>query len=146
MNNDTLQLAARITLSYVGTFLFAIIVQTVSKIRAMAQHKANKAQTGSKEFFNRYTDVRILAADRSVGNFVEWMGAFLTLFWLNAFLTGDRVELGWIYVASRLLYPVLAVNGGISLAGAKPIIFLATVPGYYVLITYAWTIYAHLYR
>jgi len=103
--------------------------------------------------YNRYTDDGMIAADRVVGNFTEWMGAFLTLFWLSVAIVGAEVLwAGWLYVGIRVLYPFLAHAGGVTskgtvfylffehssmtvnmvlfFAGATPIIFIATIPGY----------------
>jgi hypothetical protein len=144
MEDAILKEAARITFWYIVAFLFNVFgVQVYFKFSALIQHKANKAK-GSKVAFNRYTDVRILAADRSVGNFVEWMGPFLALFWVNAALTGKGLEYGWLYVGIRVLYPFLALAGGITPAGPQPLIFLATLPGYYVLGYYMYQIYGAL--
>lgn len=142
MDDAIFKEAARITLWYFVAFLINVFgVQGVLKVSAALAHKASKATTGSKVAFNRYTDVRILAGDRCVGNFVEWMGIFLALFWVNAALTGRNIDYGWMYVASRLLYPVLALSGGITPSGPKPLIFFATMPGYYVLGLYMIQIY-----
>ncbi|RLO11273.1 hypothetical protein DYB28_010072 [Aphanomyces astaci] len=114
-------------LGYVASFLFAIVMQAVSKFSAMNRHKKDKADEKSKERFNRYTSDRMLAGDRSVGNFVEWQGAFLVLFWTNIVVAGAKeVWLGWVYVGIRFLYPVLAYLGGVKQGGAQPLILLAT--------------------
>ncbi|RHY01100.1 hypothetical protein DYB36_012819 [Aphanomyces astaci] len=133
-------------LGYVASFLFAIVMQAVSKFSAMNRHKKDKADEKSKERFNRYTSDTMLAGDRSVGNFVEWQGAFLVLFWTNIVVAGAKeVWLGWVYVGIRFLYPVLAYLGGVKQGGAQPLILLATVPGYYVLLRYMYLIYMAVY-
>ena len=43
---------------------------------------------------------------------------------------GATVTAGWVYVAFRALYPFVAVNKGVTTAGAKPLILIATVPAY----------------
>ena len=143
MYDSTFRQASQITLAYVAAFFFTIIMQARLKFKALSEHKLQKAQ-GSKAVFNRYTDPTMLAADRSVGNFIEWQGPFLVLFWLNAYVSGQYVQLGWVYVAARVLYPILAANGGIGTHGPKPLIFVATLPGYAVLIFYFYTIYTTL--
>jgi hypothetical protein len=133
-------LRARLGCPREGTFLLAVLVQVLCKVVAERAHKAKKA-SGSKEVFNRYTDEGMLAADRGLGNWLEWAPTFIVLFWLNALLTGENVFLGWVYVASRAAYPLLALMGGVNTSGAKPLIFLATGPGYAVLIKYAYDVY-----
>ncbi len=123
-----------------GTFFWAVLVQVYCKVVAIKAHKAKKA-SGSKEPFNRYTDEYMLAADRGVGNWLEWAPSFILLFWLNALFTGENVSLGWVYVASRAAYPLLALMGGIKTSGAKGPIFLSTLPGYAVLFKYAYDVY-----
>jgi hypothetical protein len=124
----------------VGTFFWAVLVQVYCKVVAIKAHKSKKA-SGSKEPFNRYTDETMLAADRGVGNWLEWAPSFIVLFWLNALFTGENVFLGWVYVASRAAYPMLALVGGIKPSGAKGPIFLSTLPGYFVLFKYAYDVY-----
>ncbi|OQR95520.1 hypothetical protein THRCLA_22126 [Thraustotheca clavata] len=137
--------AAKVTLAYAGSFLFNILIQVYGKIRAVRHFKQLKAAGATKEKFNRYTSDIMLAGDRSVGNFVEWQGIFLSLFWANALVTGKEIELGYVYVAIRLAYPILAQLGGITQAGPRPLIFLATIPGYYVLLRYMYLLYQQLY-
>lgn len=143
ISDNALKEASSVTLGFFGAFLINIGYQLYAKFPAIKEfQKAKKA--GSKEKFNRYTSEILLAADRSVGNFVEWQGIFLSLFWANAALTGQEIWIGWIYVGIRILYPFLAHFGGITVAGAKPIIFLSTVPGYAVLFRLAYNIYFSL--
>jgi uncharacterized membrane protein YecN with MAPEG domain len=89
----------------------------------------------AKKRFDRYTDPRMKPLDRCVGNACEWMPVFLGLFWLSVALGADTVHLGWVYLATRVLYALLAWSGrGISsTVGAKAPILLATVPAYGVL-------------
>jgi hypothetical protein len=109
----------------------------------MKAHQKAK-QAGSKEKYNRFTDPIMLASDRSVGNFIEWQGIFLSLFWVNAILTGKEMYLGWVYVGIRFLYPFLALAGGVTTKGPQPLIFVATVPGYVVLGRLSYLIYQAL--
>jgi hypothetical protein len=140
MTSESIREAAKITLAFGGSFIFNVLVQVKAKAGAMIAHRKAK-QEGSKEKFNRYTSDAMISADRCVGNFIEWQGLFLSLFWTNAVLTGKEIWLGWIYVGVRLLYPILAINGGVTKGGAQPLIFLVTVPGYVVLTRYAYLIY-----
>lgn len=55
----------------------------------------------------------MLGWDRTVGNMLEQSVPFLTLFWLNIWLSsfggvshGYIAAAGWLYVALRSLYPV----------------------------------------
>ena len=140
ISENVVREAAKITLGFVGSYFFNIILQVQGKIAAVAEHKKLKA-AGSKEPFNRYTSDLMIAADRSVGNFLEWQVPFCLLFWLNAYLTGTELWIGWIWVGSRILYPILARLGGIKKSGAGPLILLATIPGYVVLFRYGYLIW-----
>jgi hypothetical protein len=118
ISDIALKEASKVTLGFAGAFLANIGYQLYAKVPAFkAFQKAKEA--GSKEKSNRYTSDILLAADRSVGNFVEWQGIFLSLFWANAALTGEEIWLGWVYVGIRIVYPLLAHFGGITKAGAK---------------------------
>jgi hypothetical protein len=140
ISDNVVKEAAKVTLGVVGAFLFNIICQVQGKTAAVAEHKKLKA-AGSKEPFNRYTSDLMIAADRSVGNFLEWQVPFCLLFWLNAFVTGKELWIGWIWVGSRILYPILARLGGITKSGPGPLIFLATCPGYAVIFRYGYLIW-----
>ena len=141
MDKEAIRAHAKVLVGYSAAFTFAVLLQLKIKKGVAREFKAKKkAMTDAGQDvkdlrYNRYTDEDPLlkAADRGVGNFVEWAPAFLSLFLANAAVTGDATKLGWAYVALRVLYPILAVNGGISLAGAKPLIYLSTVPMYIVL-------------
>ncbi len=65
--------------------------------------------------------------------------AFLTLFWLNALLTGEYVFLGWVFLAARTYYLVLA-RFCIRPWGIKPLLLSATMPGYGVLFFYIYNV------
>lgn len=78
--------------------------------------------------------MRLLRADRSLGNFLEYSTLFVSLLWIHTALIGDCEAIGFSYVFLRALYPILAYAGGITFSGAKPIIYLSTLPGYGVLI------------
>ncbi|CAK4648337.1 unnamed protein product [Aphanomyces euteiches] len=138
--------AGRVTLGYAAAFLFNIVIQVRGKVVSIQKFKKAKAAGLTKEAYNRYTCDIMLAADRSVGNFVEWQGIFLSLFWTNAVVAGGKeIWLGWVYVAIRFLYPILAHSGGTKKSGITPLIAVATVPGYYVLLRYMYLIYQDLF-
>ncbi len=59
-------------------------------------------------------------------------------------MTGENISVGWVYVASRVAYPLLALAGGIKPSGVKGPIFVATLPGYWVLLKYAHGIFKHV--
>ncbi|KAF0683255.1 Aste57867_24687 [Aphanomyces stellatus] len=147
VSQEVLREAGRVMLGYAASFFFAIVMQLSAKIRAVQKFKKDKAAGTTKEKFNRYTSDTMLAGDRSVGNFIEWQGLFLVLFWTNVLVAGAQdVWLGWVYVGSRFLYPILAQLGGIKQGGPMPLIFLATVPGYYVLFHYTYLIYRTVFN
>lgn len=87
-----------------------------------------------KASYERTKDPAMYPIDRAVGNILEWSPIFLGLFWVSMVITnGATVKAGWLYVAARALYPVMAVNKGIGTVGAKAPILIATVPGYVAL-------------
>ena len=146
LQDVVLKEASKITLAYAGTFLLAICFQVTMKISFIRNTKYDKAKKDSKALFNRYTDAKMLTGDRCVGNWLEWSVTFLIVFWLNVLLTGNQyLHLGWVYVASRILYPFLAVTGGIIPSmGATPRMLIATIPGYYALFWLAYHAYQAL--
>ena len=139
-DQQLMKASARVMLGYISAFVLAVLVQVVAKVNFI--RKRNSKKTDDEEPFNRYSnnDDFLLAADRAVGNFVEWAPAFLTLYWTHIAVAGDCTTTGWLYVGARLLYPFVAVLGGIRLSGARPIIYLSTVPGYFVLLKLAYGI------
>ncbi|KAJ3312895.1 hypothetical protein HDV04_002552 [Boothiomyces sp. JEL0838] len=145
MNELVFREASKVTLAYIGSFIFTIGIQVAFKVKSVKNHQQLK-KTGSKEKYDRYQDEIMIPVDRSVGNFMEWQGSFILLFWMNAYLRGQDIWVGWIYVAVRMVYPLLALAGGVSRKGAQPLIFLTTVPGYAVLSYYGYQIYKALYQ
>jgi len=142
MRDETFKEAAKITFWFVGSFVWTVLFQVAYKARSILMFRRRKSQGEFKEKFDRYNDPEMLPVDRSVGNFLEWQLVFMALFWLNALLTGRDLWVGWIYVFVRFLYPILALlRNGISRRGPAPHMFLATLPGYGVLIYYAYLIY-----
>lgn len=78
----------------------------------------------------------MIPADRLVGNMLEWTVVFLPVWWMAIITTAadsTTVALGWAYIACRVLYMLLVMNGGIYTKNIKPIMFLATVPAYVIL-------------
>jgi uncharacterized membrane protein (Fun14 family) len=144
MDPTVLKEACKISLAYTGAFTFQLLFQAKDKVSAITQH-AQQKKLDSKLKFNRYENEQMLISDRIVGNFLEFGHIFLVLFWVNAVLNQSHVWVGWIWIASRYLYPFLANMGGITRAGAQPIIFIATFPMYGVLIFYAIKCYQALY-
>eukprot|EP00035_Acanthoeca_spectabilis_P026464 m.462791 g.462791 ORF g.462791 m.462791 type:complete len:148 (-) comp22795_c0_seq1:1368-1811(-) len=121
--------ASRITLSFLLVYLSAIIVQIVTKIRL-----SKEAQAAGKQF-NRYDSPSpaMHAADRAVGNLLEWSPLFLGPLWVLAALSaldGIVLAASWGYVFCRVGYLALATSNGISLAGRQTGLYAATVPGY----------------
>lgn len=122
--------AARVTSAYAILFVAVLFWQGMTKL-GMAVAALRK-----KEHFDRYHDKRMLPYDRTVGNFVEWAVPFLCLFWISMIISnGATLMWGWVYVAARALYPVMAVHKGIGTVGAKGPIMLATVPAYVALVS-----------
>jgi hypothetical protein len=143
IDSNILREAAAVTLALGSSFTLNILYQVYCKVKSLKAHLQKKKE-GSKERYNRFTDPMMLPGDRSVGNFVEWQTTFLSLYWCNALLTGKDMWIGWIYVAIRTAYPYLAHIGGIKESGARSRIFLATVPGYMVLIRLFYNIFMEL--
>lgn len=80
----------------------------------------NRDNLGGLDRYNSNNPI-LLAGDRAVANFNEWAPTFLILYWTHYQIVGDPSYWGWIYVASRALYPLLAANGGIRRNGARPL-------------------------
>jgi len=142
MDTPALHAGARVTVAYASAFAFSVLVQLVAKRRAaMAYREAKKrGELPPDARFNRYdvagADDALIAADRGVGNTLEWSPWFLSLFWADLAVAGPAVAVpwGWAYVAARFAYPVLAQLGGVTRGGPRPLIFLSTVPGYAALL------------
>eukprot|EP01116_Phalansterium_solitarium_P003159 TRINITY_DN1381_c0_g1_i1.p1 TRINITY_DN1381_c0_g1~~TRINITY_DN1381_c0_g1_i1.p1 ORF type:complete len:152 (-),score=46.88 TRINITY_DN1381_c0_g1_i1:91-546(-) len=130
--------AARVTVAYALLFVVFVNIQLFAKVASARKHRAAKKAGKTEAAYNRYDtsrDLTLHVADRIVGNYVEWASVFLATFWLCVIVTGQGLVEGWIYVIARALYPLLAFYGGVTLQGAKPLIFLSTVPGYGCLIS-----------
>lgn len=144
--DETFLKCAHITIAYFLVLALTQLYQGSLRIRVFLKHQKNKSVHETKQKYMRYGHEDLLAADRCIGNFVEWMGPFMGVFWLNAILDGQYVELGWVYVASRILYPFIAVGlNGITSSGPDPIMYLATTPGYLVIGFYAYRVFRIFY-
>ena len=79
---------------------------------------------------NGFSGTLALVMDRTVANYVEQMGPFVTSTWLHALLvTGGpqaAARLGCIYIVSRIAYPICFYVG-------HPWLQISTVPGYMVI-------------
>ena len=122
-----------VTLAYVAYYYALQIHIMLVKFRLHAEYAAR----GEK--FDRYfgQDRVMLAADRHQLNTLEHMPPFLILLWLNAVFVGptSATIAGAIYVAARIAYPfALGFRVG---RGARTAVYLATGPGYLVLIWFA---------
>ena len=149
MRDEVEKNLARILAAYVLTFVFAVMAQKYSNFKAKAAYRLKKKQMSEDEkkklSFNAYACEDSIAGDRCVGNWLEWAPAFLILIALNALVAdGKGIEYGWVYVLGRVLYPIMALAGGIKRGGATPLIFIATAPMYAVLIYFATTVFANL--
>jgi hypothetical protein len=135
--------AARVTLAFIGVFVINVLFQFYGKRHSAAMHVKAKTEGERPSPYNRYSsgDHILLVGDRVVGNYVEWAVPFLSLFWMSMTITGQGEKLGWIYVVLRLLYIVLAAIGGITHAGVKPKLLLATIPMYAVLFMLGRNVY-----
>eukprot|EP00455_Lapot_gusevi_P045343 TRINITY_DN5784_c0_g1_i3.p1 TRINITY_DN5784_c0_g1~~TRINITY_DN5784_c0_g1_i3.p1 ORF type:complete len:158 (+),score=54.02 TRINITY_DN5784_c0_g1_i3:110-583(+) len=156
LSDPILRKSALIALGHIGVFFASIICQVVGKVKAMNDHKAKKAKAKSENSdvavqpFDRYhTDhPLLLQTDRMVGNWMEWSVSFQVVFWLHQILCDAEkgVSLGWLYVIARAAYIPCALLGGIDRRGAKPTIFLSTLPAYYALFAMFWSLVSELLK
>ena len=121
--------ASQVTLAFCVLYTACLIYQGTLKIRLQV------AAAKKKERFERYGNLRMLQADRAVGNLLEWSVPFLATFWVSMVATdGSTAAWGWAYVFFRALYPIAALNGGIGTSGPKNMILASTVPAYVALL------------
>jgi uncharacterized membrane protein YecN with MAPEG domain len=118
-----------VTAAYVVLYYLMITNQLRVRLRLRRAYHARG------ESFDRYLggDREMLAADRTVGNMLEHMPAFLALLWLNAMFVDPRsaTAAGAVYLGSRIIYPFLM---GARLGRGVPTrILFATVAGYVVI-------------
>lgn len=134
MDDTVFKSAAQVTGAFGTLLLLTMMYQGVSKTIAASK-------TTKEKRVDRYNlGNSFVAIDRSVANLVEWCPVFLIFFWLSMILTGGQTLIyGWIYVAARAIYPVLAVSGGVSATrGLKPFMGLSTLPGYLCLFVFMY--------
>eukprot|EP01147_Barroeca_monosierra_P006761 gene6761-7559_t len=135
-----------VTLIYFAVYFGMLLQQSITS-QVLARTYKNKEKPFVK-YYNT-TDARLLRADRTVGNTLEQMGVFLTLYWLAIYVSSIKgsnsssVALsGYIYVLGRALYaPAWAISGS-SAKGIKPLILLATVPCYVVQVYCAYKLWS----
>lgn len=130
IDDGALRFGIRISLCYLIVFLFAIVSQTYRKFEQMFKIK----KEGKR--FVRWdpTNAAMMAADRAVGNCMEWGPVFLILIWCNI-LAGEAPDTiafsAWLWLAARGFYIVLVIFlGSYGVGGPRVAIFLATVPAY----------------
>ncbi|CAB1120833.1 unnamed protein product [Ectocarpus sp. CCAP 1310/34] len=130
----------RVTLAYLVLYYFFIVAQGSMKRKLRAYNAAH----GKK--FDRYfsRDRKMLGWDRTVGNMLEQMGPFLSLFWSNIWLSpygglphAYIAALGWLYVLLRSFYPMLWFAGGGGSEGTSPTIWRVTMPMYVIILVFA---------
>ena len=69
--STVLKQVAQVTLAYNAVYIGIILLQLGWKKVAFGKWKEKKAKNPDlKEKYNRYTDVNMLAVDRSLGNFI----------------------------------------------------------------------------
>lgn len=119
-----------VTLAYIGLY-YAFQIRVALIRRTLAREYRARGET-----FDRYfgQDRTMLAADRVQLNMLEHMPPFLALLWLHAVLVSpsSATIAGGIYVLTRSTYPLLI--GERMGRDVRALVFLATVPGYLVLI------------
>ena len=127
--------AARLTFAALVLHVTFICVQVGVKLALKLKVKERK-KLEPNYVYNSYTsdDPNILIANRLVGNYMEWMPVFLGMVWLYAMYVGNPGYYGWIYLFFRSLYAPLAFSGAISRGGAKPLIYISTMPQYLMII------------
>lgn len=90
----------------------------------MATVKDGKKISYSK-FKYEFKGPLALTLDRTVGNTMEQAIPFLLGLWMSAVFSSPHIaaKFGWMYIASRLIYPFCFYGG-------LPWLFMSTVPGY----------------
>jgi hypothetical protein len=142
MDAESFRSASKITAAWVAVYAASMFKQIFDKTKVTVE-----AVNAKDKMFNRYTDSRLIVADRIVGNTLEWGAIFLPSLWIAFGLAQDNENVswwGWLYIATRAIYPILASLGGLRRSGAQPLIFLATVPGYAALMALGYKNYKAL--
>eukprot|EP00049_Salpingoeca_infusionum_P004151 m.75214 g.75214 ORF g.75214 m.75214 type:complete len:155 (+) comp12439_c1_seq1:161-625(+) len=131
---------------FVVYYAFLLNQSITSKLLVVKYKKDGKKFS---KYYNK-EEPQQLCADRTVGNMMEQMFPFLTFFLLNIFVCvlksvdNNMVVLGaWVYTAARVMYFFVFRSGG-TVAGVKPLVYLATAPAYLVIAFYAYNLFAIL--
>lgn len=159
----TTLVACRLTVSYLLVYSSAIVLQVVTKKRLLRRsssrshhhHHPQQKKEQKEHPFDRYQNLEMLAADRAVGNLLEWTPIYLGLVWVLAALDGlggaststttssattwwslqaACYHAAWGYIGTRILYLLLIYTKGISLDGKQSSLYAATYPAYACLI------------
>lgn len=129
--------AALGTLVYVSLFITFISLQAFSKFYVYdVQQKELKRKTNDPDVKLSFKSVKYynsndriaLTGDRTVGNFVEYAYAFVSLLWIHAIFVNSQQSLtiALIYTFVRSYYPIVFWYG-------MPYLFLSTLPSYFIL-------------
>lgn len=123
----------------VVTVLYTLVYYALQVRGMRTKTRLSREYASRGEKFDRYfgQDREMLAADRAQLNMLEHMPIFLVLLWLTAVFVSplEATVAGGIYVAVRVLYPVLM--GGRLGRGIRTSILAATMPGYLVIAYFA---------
>jgi hypothetical protein len=136
--------ACRITLAYLLVYIFAIVLQIITKKRLLRLEsvKQGASKSTSTKVFDRYQNPGMLNADRAVGNLLEWTPVFWGLLWILVVVDDGGAHAGhmahgsttyyaaWAYVGFRFLYVILAHTGGIASDGKQTGLHASTYPAY----------------
>jgi uncharacterized membrane protein YecN with MAPEG domain len=134
-NDVPLLLPATFAAPLLVTAAYVVVYYLMMANQLRVRTRLRRVYRERGEKFDRYfnTDREMLAADRTVGNMLEHMPAFLVLLWLNALFVGPRgaAFAGAAYLFSRLLYPFMM--GRTLGRGVPGRILFATLIGYAVI-------------
>ena len=123
-----------VTLSFVFLLMTFLFRQSATafgiRFRSVAKDDTPISMTSIK--YGNGGGKTMLAANRVVGNTLEQAVPFLLALWLHATFVDchGAAVLGWCWIASRCLYPVVW--------GRFPLIFLSTMPGYFFIALLCW--------
>ena len=137
----------RVLLGYVCLFSCFLMAQSAIKFYAFSRIKMEQKKKGSHQKSISFRSVKYgddgrkyhtLTADRCVGNFMEQGPLFLILFTLNSIFTDTQSAsvLGWMWLLTRSYYPFVFEYGA-------PVLFLSTMPGYFILVLLAKPLFAY---
>jgi hypothetical protein len=124
-----------VTIAYIGLYYCFLFGQALTKM--YVYHFTNAAVIKDKKlsyskFKYEFKGPLALTLDRTVGNTLEQAIPFLLGLWLSAVFSSPHIaaKFGWLYIASRLIYPFCFYGG-------LPWLLMSTVPGY-LFITMLW--------